>query len=81
MDQGYTVFRWRPAEAKLLSALKSFRIEWGEEELIYEEGCISLTTQKLEESLGIAEKWRRSSDYGYPRHLYPDNWKYTSGET
>lgn len=56
MDQGYTVFRWKPAETKSLSALKSFRAEWEERELVYEEGCVSLTTESLEESLSIAEK-------------------------
>ncbi len=56
IDQGYTVFRWKPAETKLLSALKSFRVEWGEKELVFEEECVSLTTESLEESLSIAEK-------------------------
>lgn len=55
-DQDYTVFRWKPTKTELLLDLKSFRVEWGEKELVFEEGCISLTTESLEESLSIAEK-------------------------
>ncbi|GEM_PF-4039096 len=85
MDQGYTVFRWRPAESKLLSALKSFRVEWGEKELIYEEGCISLTTQSLEESLSIAEKVAeivglRIPQTPVPRQLEIYKWRDIEGQ-
>jgi hypothetical protein len=55
-DENYTVFRWKPANTDALCSLKSFRAEWDEKELVFEDGCLSLTTGSLKESLLVAEK-------------------------
>jgi len=55
-DEGYTVFRCRSLDVDGLRSLGSFRAEWPERELVFEDGCLSLTTESLQASLSLAKK-------------------------
>jgi len=55
-DEGYTVFRCRSLDVDGLRSLGSFRAEWPERELVFEDGCLSLTAESLQASLSLAKK-------------------------
>ena len=52
----YAVFEYQLTDPGLLAELGSFRAEWDEKELVFEEDCLSLTTASIEEALEIAKK-------------------------
>lgn len=55
-DEGYAAFKCRPDDTEALASLGNFRAEWDDRELVFEDGCMSLATHGIEESLELAGK-------------------------
>ncbi len=54
--RNYAVFMCDPMNHCNLPSLRSFRAEWDGKEQVFEEDCLSVITESLQEALGIAEK-------------------------
>ncbi|MHA1579660.1 MAG: hypothetical protein ACTSUQ_08535 [Candidatus Freyarchaeota archaeon] len=70
-DDDYAVFRWKPSRYEALCSMGGFRAEWDDKELVFEEGCLSLTTRDLEESLTLAEKVAKALGLWMPQTPVP----------
>ena len=70
-DDNYTVFEWTPTRYEILCSLGGFRAEWEDRELVFEEGCLSLTTENLEESLTVAERVAKALGLRMPKTPVP----------
>lgn len=54
-SENYTAFKCRLKRGGRLAELHSFRAEWAEKELVYEDGCMLLSLSDFEEALSTAE--------------------------